>query len=486
MQNIHCYNNRTAPISSIHFTLQGNTEVKKLGVVNVITPDIHNNTEPQKGGSIDQRMGITDNNSRCTTCGFGTEYCPGHSGYIELAEPVFNILFYDDVVKILRCVCIKCSKPLINNNNIDGINEMIKNNKRKYLLQKLKDIMKKSSSCKNCGAPVPKIVSDTKKTGSIAVMAEYATAQKDEDEDDDAKQGHIEKLTPGIIYKILKNISDSDCYLLGFDPAKNRPEDLIHTVFPVPPVQIRPSSRTEIQSEDQLTIKLTDIIKANIRMQKQKDSSDPTNQYYQDHINYLQYHIAVYANNESMSLPPSEHKGMVIKSLSARLKGKDGRIRNNLMGKRCDFTARTVITPDPTLEINELGVPIAIAKNLTFPEIVTSQNIEFLQTLVNNGKKKWTGANFVIKKPDYSDERPTNTKSLALNNGSVEIKIGDIVERHLMDGDFVLLNRQPTLHKQSMMAHKIKVIDNPDYCTFRFNPAVCLPYNADKRALWVL
>jgi len=490
MQDFHSYNERTSSISRIDFTILGNKEIKNLSVFRneaggIQSPDIYDNTEPKKKGLIDQRMGITDGNLRCETCGLNTGYCVGHFGHIELAEPVFHIGFYDTIVKILRCVCINCSKLLIHKNENELI-EMLKHRHGKHRLMELKNIIKNVSYClkkhDGCGAPVPKIIADTKKSGSITITAEYSQTQKENEETkDDNKQGLTEILTPGVIYKILRNISENDCYVLGFDPTKNRPEDLIHTIFPVPPVQVRPTSRSDFmastQSEDQLTIKLTDIVKANIRMQKQKASSDATNEYYQDHINYLQYHIATYMNNEGMTMPTSEHKGMVIKSLSARLKGKEGRLRNNLMGKRVNYSARTVITPDPTLEINELGVPIAIAKNLTFPEIVSPQNIEFLQKLVNNNKK-YPGANFVIKKPDYKDDKPVKTNYLPLT-GSVELKYGEIVERHLMDGDYVLLNRAPTLHKQSMMALKIKVIDNPDYCTFRFNPAICHPFNAD-------
>ena len=196
--------------------------------------------------------------------------------------------------------------------------------------------------------------------------------------------------------------------------------------------------------------------------------------YFQDHVNYLQYHVATYYDNESISLPQSEQKGIVTKSLASRLKGKEGRIRNNLMGKRTNFSARTVITPDPTLSINELGVPIAIATNITFPEIVTPANIEHLSKLVRNGKEKYPGANFVFTTSNF-DEESKKPIYLIFRKEKIELKYGDVVERHMIDGDIVLLNRQPTLHKQSMMAHRVVIIDDQNLCTLRLNPNVTTP-----------
>ncbi len=146
--------------------------------------------------------------------------------------------------------------------------------------------------------------------------------------------------------------------------------------------------------------------------------------------------------------------------------------------KRTDFSGRTVITPDPNLSINELGMPIAIAKNITFPEIVTPYNKEYLEKLVRNGREKYPGANFVI--PVTAGDSDTKLPiDLRFRKEKIELRYGDVVERHIQNGDIVLLNRQPTLHKQSMMGHRIKVIDNPNYSTFRINPNVTTPYNAD-------
>jgi DNA-directed RNA polymerase II subunit RPB1 len=490
MQDIHRYNDKTSLIDKIEFTILGNKEIKNMSVLDkntpgLVVPDLYDNTEPKKGGLIDQRMGVTSNDLDCSTCGLSTNYCPGHFGHMDLAEPVYHMGFYDYLIKILRCVCPRCSKLLVYKTE-DELIELLKNKRGKNRLTELKNLVKSVTYCQKqnygCGAPIPKIKPDIRKsTAIINIIAEYQTANATEENPD--KKPIRENLTPEIVYNILKNISDTDCFIMGLDPKKNRPEDLIYTTFPVPPVPVRPSVRGDFLAsttrEDHLTIKLADILKANIRITKHKENmNENTVKYFQDHISYLQFHVATYYDNESLNLPQSEQKGMVTKSIASRLKGKEGRIRNNLMGKRTDFSARTVITPDPTLSVNELGVPIAIATNITFPEIVTPYNIEYLSKLVRNGRDNYPGANFVIP-VTTGDSQAKLPIDLRFRKEKIELRYGDIVERHMKNGDIVLLNRQPTLHKQSMMGHRCRIINNPNYCTFRLNPNVTTPYNAD-------
>jgi DNA-directed RNA polymerase beta' subunit len=490
MLNAHRYNDKTSSIERIDFTILGNREIKKMSALDkntsgLLVPDLYDNTEPKRNGLIDQRMGITSNELICTTCGFNTNYCHGHFGHLDLSEPVYHMGFFDHIISILRCICIKCSKLLVYKNE-DEIIEILKNKTGKNRLNEIKSMVKNINLCQKshygCGAPVPKIKSEKKKsTVEINIIAEYTTNANNENE----KKVLKDILTPKMVYNILNNISDNDCLILGMDPKKSRPEDMIHKTFPVPPVQVRPSVRGDFSSsttkEDSLTVKLADILKADIRINKHKENmNENTAKYFQDHIAYLQYHIAVYYDNESLKLPQSEQKGVLTKSLASRLKGKEGRIRNNLMGKRTDFSGRTVITPDPTLSINQLGVPISIARNITFPEIVTPYNIEELSKLVRNGRDIYPGANWVIPNSNTdNDSRGPQVIDLRWRKDFIELKYGDIVERHTQNDDMFLLNRQPTLHKLSMMGHRCKIIDNPNYCTFRINPNVTTPYNAD-------
>jgi DNA-directed RNA polymerase subunit A' len=286
---------------------------------------------------------------------------------------------------------------------------------------------------------------------------------------------HVE-LPPNEIREILERIPDEDLILYGLDSEVVRPEWLVMTVLPVPPLTVRPSIQLETgeRSEDDLTHKLADIVKINNKIKRDMAAGSVAMALKNDY-DALQLHVATYFNNELPGIPPSTHRGARrLKTLAQRLSGKDGRFRNNLVGKRVDFSARTVISPDSNLNINEVGVPVDIAKKLTVKTIVTPFNIERLRKYVLNGPDKHPGANYVIKTNKggirlylkYAD------REWVANN----LEIGDIVERHLDDGDIVLFNRQPSLHRMSIMAHKAKVLP---YRTFRLHLTVCPPYNAD-------
>ncbi|MEO2151203.1 MAG: DNA-directed RNA polymerase subunit A', partial [Thermococcus sp.] len=263
--------------------------------------------------------------------------------------------------------------------------------------------------------------------------------------------------------------------LLGLHPEKSRPEWMVLTVLPVPPVTMRPSITLEsgIRAEDDLTHKLVDIIRINNRLKSNIEAGAPQ-LIIEDLWDLLQYHVTTYINNETSGIPPAKHKsGRPLKTLAQRLKGKEGRFRGNLSGKRVNFSARTVISPDPMISINEVGVPIAVAMELTVPEKVTEFNFEKLRQRVLNGPDKYPGANYVID-PEGRRIRLMETNREKIANELLDI--GWTVERHLEDGDIVLFNRQPSLHRMSIMAHRVRVMP---YRTFRLNLAVCPPYNAD-------
>ncbi len=183
--------------------------------------------------------------------------------------------------------------------------------------------------------------------------------------------------------------------------------------------------------------------------------------------------MTTFFDNNISQLPPARHRsGQPLKTITERIKSKEGRIRHNLAGKRTNFSARTVISPDPCLSINEVGVPKIIAMKLTVPEVVNHWNTEYVKKFVQNGHSVYPGANYIIR-PDGKKKKITDeTKEQALE----ELQPGYIVERHLLDGDIAVFNRQPSLHRMSMMCHKVRVLPGK---TLRMNPAVCPPYNAD-------
>jgi DNA-directed RNA polymerase II subunit RPB1 len=252
---------------------------------------------------------------------------------------------------------------------------------------------------------------------------------------------------------------------------------MVCTVLAIPPPQVRPSvlQDNNQRSEDDLTQKLIDIIKTNVTL-GDKITKGAKKKAIDEWTTLLQYHVATLVNNDIPGVAQSaQRSGRPLKSLQQRLGTKEGRIRNNLQGKRVEFSARSVITPDPNISVEELGVPMKIAMNLTFPERVTAYNIDRLYALVQNGPEKYPGAKSVQRAGSSgSDGRMISLKHV--NTKTIQLYEGDVVNRHLLDGDAVLFNRQPSLHRMSMMCHRVRVLP---YSTFRLNVSVTKPYNAD-------
>lgn len=482
-------------IDRIEFTLYGNDEIKRASAVvndtyGINIAETYDLLEPKRGGLVDPRLGTADSTMLCATCGLEYKNCQGHFGHTELAEPVWHMGFINTVKSIMACICIRCSKLLINK-SIDEINQVIRNKYGKVRFAEIKKLTSGIKYCQRtdyaCGSPVPvitkKIVNTGNTSGSILLQAETELSGVSEEDGGNplGKKRVIEILKPKTVYNILKNVSDLDYQIMGFDTVKARPEDMIIINFPVPPIAIRPPAKKDFLSsgvsEDTLTHKLADIIKYNIKVRKLLDKEAATGEdmkYNDDYIRQLQYQIATYYNNEDINLPISQQKtgGRPTKSISERISGKTGRIRQNLNGKRVEGSGRAVITSDPTIGIDEVGIPLKIAMSIPFPEVVTPDNYEYLSKLVANGRDKYPGIIKIINRKGVSYDIRYRTRAM-------KIQFGDIVERHLVDGDYVLFNRQPSLHKLSMMGHKVKVSLNDKFTTFRMNPSACKPYNAD-------
>jgi DNA-directed RNA polymerase II subunit RPB1 len=298
---------------------------------------------------------------------------------------------------------------------------------------------------------------------------------KGEDEEGGG-QPEKKQITPEVAMNIFKNISTEEIHDLGLSNDYARPDWMIITVLPVPPPPVRPSISMDgtgqgMRGEDDLTYKLGDIIRANGNVRQAQQEGSPAH-ILQDFEALLQYHVATYMDNDIAGQPQALQKsGRPVKSIRARLKGKEGRLRGNLMGKRVDFSARTVITGDPNLSLDEVGVPRSIARTLTYPETVTPYNIGKLHQLVQNGPNEHPGAKYVIRSDGTRIDLRHHKRA-----GAISLEYGWKVERHIVDGDFIIFNRQPSLHKESMMGHRVRVMP---YSTFRLNLSVTSPYNAD-------
>ena len=457
-------------IGEIMFGLLSPDYIRKMSVAKIVTPDTYDEDGyPIDGGLMDTRLGVIDPGLVCKTCGGRIGECPGHFGHIELAKPVIHIGFAKTIYKILKAVCPHCGRVAITE-------------------AKRREILEKMEKLERDGGSKWEVCEEVYKEASKVTICPYCGEIKYDIKFEKPTtyyriDGNEEKtLTPSDVREILEKIPDEDCILLGLNPEVARPEWMVLTVLPVPPVTVRPSITLETgeRSEDDLTHKLVDIIRINNRLEENIEGGAP-NLIIEDLWNLLQYHVNTYFDNEAPGIPPAKHRsGRPLKTLAQRLKGKEGRFRYNLAGKRVNFSSRTVISPDPCLSINEVGVPEIVAKELTVPEKVTKYNIERIRQLLRNGSEKHPGVNYVIRKMVGRDgtEQEFKVKITESNKDFwVEnIREGDIVERHLMDGDIVLYNRQPSLHRMSIMAHKVRVLP---YRTFRHNLCVCPPYNAD-------
>lgn len=473
------------PIKQIDFGMLSNDNIRKMsamaGTHGVEFPDLHDKYDAKHGGLVDQRMGGSGNNI-CATCQLDGKYCDGHPAHIDLAEPVFAILYHQYLKSFLECICHRCASILISKDS-DKLKQILKIKSKRNRFIKIHELCGKVKNCPKCNVQVPKIKLEIKKvTSQINMYAETETIDADEKGGSDKKKQRIQ-LTPEWISDILDNTSDEDCEILCMDFVQSRPSDMIHKVFHVPPVHVRPSLRGFFSGgstmEDGLTHKLADIIKANTRINKQKETNNEnSNKYSKDHAHLLQYHVATYYDPDIISNQKADGKGSQFKPLVARYKGKAGRIRNNIMGKRGDFNARTVITADPTMPNNFLGVPVKIAMSITFPEFVTPNNYARMTQLVRNGPDVYPGANYVYRSSSGVGIT-SNSIYLKQRKETVTLQYGDVVDRHIQNDDIVLLNRQPTLHKQSMMAHRVQVIPDESLLTYRLSVAVTTPYAAD-------
>lgn len=490
INNKNFYSSDVVNIKNIEFLVVSNKDIKdysaiKSDIYGINKPESYNEYTPVKNGLMDSRLGTCDHFMNCTTCGQNQENCPGHFGHIELAEPVYHFNYLEKLKNVLKCICLGCNKLLI---KVDSkLEEKLKSKSNEARFNIIKKLCDSANNCYNCGTSVPKITRSTTLNSITKFIIEKKVKKSytDEETGDTKETDDIvqEEYSPMDCYRELRNVSDSDYELMGFTSKKFKPYDFIATRYPVAPVCIRPTNKTDLVSsstmENSLTVQLSSIVDYNekIKVEKQKNNE---NNNLEEYSTCLQLNVSCYYNNKAKALPSNEFKNTNknTQSISERIKEKGGRIRSNLMGKRVEFSARSVLTPDPYIDIDEVGIPLKVAMNFTIPEEVTLKNLKKLTKLVRNGNSKYPGANRVVRKIiNNNGEEQVQTLELKYNKNNINLKEGDVVLRHAVDGDYVLFNRQPTLHKPSMMAHKIKVLDGVD--TFRINISVTDPYNAD-------
>ncbi|XP_071808638.1 DNA-directed RNA polymerase III subunit RPC1-like isoform X1 [Asterias amurensis] len=486
-------------IGKVCFGLMSPEQIRQQAHIHVVSKNLYqpeNATRtPIPFGVLDHRMGTSEKDNPCLTCHKPLADCLGHYGYVDLELPVFHIGYFRSIISILQCICKGCGSCLLSQAERQTFLDALRRPtltylQRKGLRKKINEKCRKQQICLKCGmfngqvkkCGTLKIVHEKfkstrrgRESALVQLQADLGTAKKHNKDIEPLLSKAQECLNPLTVFNLFKRIPQEDIPMLVMESDSSRPQDLILTRLLVPPLCIRPSVISELKSgtnEDDLTVKLTEIIFLNDVIKKHQQAGAKMSMIMED-WDFLQLQCALYINSETSGIPVNMQPKKATRGFCQRLKGKQGRFRGNLSGKRVDFSSRTVISPDPNLRIDEVAVPIHVAKVLTYPEKVTRANMSLMRKLVINGCDVHPGANFI-------QQRHTNNKRF-LKYGNrqktaQELKYGDTVERHLMDGDVVLFNRQPSLHKLSIMAHFARV---KPHRTFRFNECVCTPYNAD-------
>ena len=379
-----------AKIIGIQFSVLSPEEIRKGSVAEITSRDTYINNKPVIGGLFDPRMGVLDPGLICPTDGLGYMQTPGYFGHIELARPVYYIQYLTTTLKILRCVCCKCSKLKISKEKHAHVLTMSHRDRWGYVFQHASKIKRCGEETEDgCGCRQPRKIM---KEGLANLIAEWDNPDGIKEEGEEkAKDKLTMKLTPENVLKIFRRISDEDVEFMGFSKIWSRPDWFICQVLAVPPPAVRPSVKHDSQqrSEDDISHIIVNIIKANktLLMKIQQNASEKV---IEDWTTVLQYYVATMVDNRIPGVAAvAQRSGRPLKSIKESLVGKQGRVRGNLMGKRVDFSGRSVITPDARLGIRDLGVPIKIAKNITFPNTVNRRNKTFLTKLVKNGPEKF-------------------------------------------------------------------------------------------------
>jgi DNA-directed RNA polymerase III subunit RPC1 len=500
-------------IRSLQFGLLSPPDVVSQSVVQIVDRNLYDISTTvgaprtlTRRGPLDQRLGTSSKNGICGTCGQGLKECNGHFGHIKLALPCFHYGYLRRIIEALNCVCKECSRVVLpemekrtylrqlRRPGLDGL-------RKDAIIKRIVADCRKTKRCYHCNAwngPVRKAPGNpvrmfhnkfftyTSSNAKSKIKPDemqtfersFEEAIKANPEIDRHMKRVVDDLTPLRVLNILKNVPNAEIELLGIDPSKGgRPEYMIWTHVPAPPVAIRPSVAQETAStEDDITNKLGDIIQINNLMVAALRAGQSLAKI-MEMWDFLQIQLAMYIDGNIPGLSRDPAYGKPMRGFCQRLKGKQGRFRGNLSGKRVDFSGRTVISPDPNLAIDEVAVPSRVAVNMTYPERVTKHNLEKLKGCIKRGDKLHPGANYVVKgRTGRRIVLRAVTQKGDLKKLADQLELGDVVERHLEDGDIVLFNRQPSLHKLSILSHKVKV---RPWRTFRLNECVCNPYNAD-------
>ena len=469
-------------IVGVQFSTFSPEEIRRYSVAEITNRNTYAGKKPVLGGLFTPQCGggdITGSTKQiCPTDGLTSTESPGYFAHLELATTLFSMHHIKNILKVRKSTCFACSRLLFSKSQHQHMLEMTPQERTEYAYNLCKKIRRCGVQNEDgCGCKQPDKY-ELKSIASLFAVWEKVAIVNAEGKKENVKK--IVRLYPEMVLKQFKRITDEDMVFLGYHPIWSKPEWFLLTVLPVAPPAVRPSVKPDAQqrSEDDLTHIYSHIVRTNqdLRAAIQENKAEHV---IENLRLILQFLVASLVSNKIKGASPmTQRSGRPLQNICSRLNTKHGRIRGNLMGKRVNFSARSVITGDPNLSIRLLGVPLNIAKNITKPVIVNDRNRDYLTHLIQNGPNTYPGAKILERKGFGQTSGGGNQISLRyVDRSSIRLENGDIVHRHLMDGDFVLFNRQPSLHRMSMMAHEVRVMKYGD--TFRFNVGDTPPYNAD-------
>ncbi|KOS19807.1 DNA-directed RNA polymerase I subunit [Escovopsis weberi] len=431
-----------------------------------------------------------------------------HEGAIELRREIIKE-FLAEIVKKRSCSGCGGISPTYRKDRFVKVFEKTLSAKEKSIMAqknlKWDDAMSRVHQSKPTrkadGYSTDEGVADVESPTTKGVNGEVASSQQDvEMEDAGDKSGNTQRYISSMEVRARLEelfIKEQDLLSLVYNakpPTRNSPrvtpEMFFINVILVPPNRYRPEARTGESSiaEAQQNSLYKSILGSCSKVASAYAAVGEKNQ----DITYM--HQAWTELQDAVNSLIDKNKNPIQGAAAKRnedgikqlLEKKEGLFRKNMMGKRVNYAARSVISPDPNIETNEIGVPPVFAKKLTYPEPVTSHNFKDMQQAVINGVDKWPGAFAIenengqivnLRNKSVDDRISLANQLLAPTNSNAVSNRNKKVHRHLTNGDVVLMNRQPTLHKPSIMGHRVRVL--PSEKTIRMHYANCNTYNAD-------
>ena len=410
----------------------------------------------------DPRFGTIEQNMKCSLCKMHINYCQGHYGHLVTDFNMFHPFFRSIAFRVLQCICKNCSSLIVSKEELERTNILEKTGYKRLL--QIEELARKKKKCRmpSCREELQKkldFFTEKNDEKMIDIYTkrlncpggfnyEYKSTQAiDKDNTPinmEARNNNKEVvyLSPDYVKKLFENLTESEVSLLGFSEGCH-PVNFITKIIPIIPISARPHViRDNIMKEDYLTEAYKEIFEGTQKLDIEVLDRDSI----EKKILFCYSHI-IDNSDQTYKMSPTD----IFRSIKDRLNGKTGLIRSNLLGKRVDYSGRTVLGPNRTLSFGQIAPPNIIKNKLTFKEVVTSYNKEFIYELADRDMIV-----SVTKKEGNSVE---GLKYAYLKKEPISINIGDEVERFAQDKDFIVFNRQPTLHKWSMLGYECKFQD---------------------------